>query len=55
MKSQLAGVGIPDRTAPPRTPAQKTKKTKKTQSCHHSNAAPAYYLGRPASFWITRA
>jgi hypothetical protein len=58
MKSQLAGVGIPDRAAPPRTPAQKTKKTKKTkktQPCHHSNTAPAYYLGRPASFWITLA
>ena len=60
MKSQLAGVGIPDRAAPPRTPAKKTKtkktkKTKKTQPCHHSNAAPAYYLGRPLSFWITRA
>jgi|HubBroStandDraft_6_1064221.scaffolds.fasta_scaffold893523_2 hypothetical protein len=58
MKSQLADVGIPDCAAPPPTPAQKTKKTKKTkktQPCHHSNAAPAYYLGRPVSFWITRA
>jgi hypothetical protein len=52
MKSLLAGVGIPDRAAPARAPA---KKTKKTQPCHHSNTAPAYYLGRPVSFWITRA
>lgn len=21
--------------------------------CHHTSTAPAYYLGRPASFWIT--
>ena len=55
MKFQLAGVGIPDRAGPPRTPAQKMKKTKKTHPCHHSNTAPAYYLGRPVSFWITRA
>ena len=60
MKSLLAGAGISDRAAPLRTPAPKTQPTRSPEGAprgkgHHPNTAPAYYLGRPASFWITRS